>query len=177
MNLFLDRNLSNNDSNPHLNCLRQTMNILRYSVSVIPLAVVTIASSVLLSAFAQGCPGKKLLGSDPTTTTPTTNPSQTTMVQPGSERDANQRSQFNAATSTEGEQARKVAATIVAIVAGSSTAFLAYKAWTSRKRVYSAILDQPKLEHPELELADLPQEALPQSSELLNIEREAVLTR
>jgi len=85
------------------------------------------------------------------------------------------RSQSKSKPSNASDQSRSIVAIAVALIAGGSTAFLAYKAWATRKSANPANPSHPHLEHPELELTDLPKEALPQRSEL--VEREVALTR
>ena len=143
------------------------------------LFAVTTVSLVSVSAIAQGCPGKKAQFPESSPVS-TTNPSGTSnVIRPETDQGTSRTGlTLNSDITATGEKSWKYAAIAVATVAGGSMAFLAYRAWVSRK-LSPVHTMHPELEHPELQLTALPKEALAETSQLGDqaTDLEATLTR
>ncbi len=67
---------------------------------------------------------------------------------------------FNADAGTDSGKALKLAAIALAAIGGGSTAFLVYRNWVAKKGISPSTAAHPELDHPELTLTQVPQEAL-----------------
>lgn len=154
------------------------MNSLCRLLKAAPLVLVTVIGSVYAPTFAQGCPRSEYKSLEATTTLQ--NPSdggQANTIRPNADQKAS-----DSTIAAGVDHPRTIAAIAVALLAGGSLAALAYKLRLASHKSNSQTSGlHPELEHPELLLADLPKEALPDQIHLIDdsvhVKREAVLSR
>lgn len=157
------------------------MNIWQYSLKIASLCAVATVSLACVSAIAQGCPGKKAQFLESSPLSSTGNGSGTTAARPGFDDNETDSSGLLKSDRSATGEAWKLVAILLATTGLGSTVFLVYKAWASRKLTPTTPVTHPKLEHPELQLTDLPKEALPNMAyadlRVRDWQREVVLTR
>lgn len=141
------------------------MNTLRYSLSIASLVAATTVGLVGLSVNAQGCPGKKAQDSGSYWVNSTDRSGDSQAMRPESDQKTSDAGiVLPSSDSSPGEKTWQMAAIVLAMLAGGSLSFLGYKTWVSRKSTPTTISIHPELEHPELQLTNLPREAFPQLS-------------
>jgi len=139
------------------------MNPFRHSFNIASLFAVATVGLVSFAAISQECAGKKFQSSETSFQSTPDRDSNSGTVRAEFDRDSNfVNNAFQSDASTDVGKTWKLVAIALAVVGGSSTAFLAYKAWASRQSALTPITQHPELEHPELLLTQLPREALPE---------------
>ncbi|MDX2240488.1 MAG: hypothetical protein NW224_07385 [Leptolyngbyaceae cyanobacterium bins.302] len=141
------------------------MNTSRCSLHVALIAALAAVGLVGLSVNAQGCPGKKAQDSGSYWVDSTDRNGDSQAIRPESDQKTSDAGiVLPSDHSSTGEKTWQMAAIGLAILAGSSLSFLGYRTWVSRKSTPVTPAIHPELDHPELQLTNLPKEAFPQLS-------------
>lgn len=137
------------------------MNTLSRSLKLASLFAVATVGLVGFAAIAQDCAGRKagLSNAAPQDVPDRGNNGGVVRTEFDQHRNGIDVS-FNADAGTDGGKTLKLAAIALAAIGGSSTIFLAYRSWMAKKGVSPSTASHLELEHPELTLTQVPQEAL-----------------